>query len=277
MKNIYIFFILSLCVLLGIYWQKPDSDLDYLFDVNANFKKINNYKDILDLKHKLTPNVVYSNGIDLGDLYLPKKKKKFIAMILPSILIERKRLKALREKVIEIRNKKPSRQERLFLNTLYRRYKTHNIDTLIQRLATHPNSIVLAQAAIESGWGSSRFFLEANNIFGIWSFNANEKRIRSGDGRDGKSIYLRRYDNLYQSISDYFMMIAKSPYFKRFKKARRRELDPLKLIRHLQYYSELRSEYVKTIRKVIVKNNLQYYDDFCLESPPLKDVPRLIY
>ena len=62
------------------------------------------------------------------------------------------------------------------------------------RLKTHPTSIVLAQAAIESGWGSSRFYKEANNVFGVWSYSENEPRIKAMEDREGKSVYVKKYD-----------------------------------------------------------------------------------
>ena len=63
-------------------------------------------------------------------------------------------------------------------------------------MKTHPYKYRLAQAAIESGWGTSRFYKEANNVFGIWSYSENELRIKAMEDREGKSVYVRKYDVL---------------------------------------------------------------------------------
>ncbi len=268
---------LLLLLLIGIFWQPLDPDLSHLCNYRVRVVELGSHHDILALKEKTAPNIVYKNVLDLSALSVDEKKKKFIAMLLPSILIERERLEAIRQKLIKIRDKKLSRQERKFLARLYKKYRTKNIDVLIERLHTHPNSIILAQAATESGWGSSRFFLHANNIFGIWSFNEAEKRVQADLARGNKKVYVRKYDNVLQSISDYFLMISKSPYFERFRSARTLSKEPLELVQFLLNYSELREEYIQRLTKIIQKNNLQYYDDFYLERLAPIDVARLIY
>jgi len=73
------------------------------------------------------------------------------------------------KRIINSRN--PSAQDLVFLDKMYKKFKTDNNRELLIRMKTHPVSIVLAQAAIESAWGESRFFKKGNNIFGMWSYN----------------------------------------------------------------------------------------------------------
>jgi len=132
-------------------------------------------------------------------------------------------------------------------------------------MKTHPVSIVLAQAAIESGWGESRFFKEGNNIFGMWSVNKNEPRIRAKETRNGKAVYLKKYNSLSDAIDDYFVTIGRGAY-KSFRKQRDITKDPLKLVQYLINYCELREQYTKKLRKFIIANNLEDFDDFQIDK-----------
>ncbi|EDP73852.1 glucosaminidase domain-containing protein, partial [Hydrogenivirga sp. 128-5-R1-1] len=114
-----------------------------------------------------------------------------------------------------------------------------------------------AQAAIESGWGTSRFFVEANNIFGMWSFNKkNSLKIKAKKS----NVYLKKYPDILASIEDYYYSINVSWAYKNFRYVRLTTKDSLKLANHLEKYSILRKTYVKRIKTIIQHNNLTYYD-----------------
>ena len=131
-------------------------------------------------------------------------------------------------------------------------------------MKTHPTSIVLAQAAIESGWGTSRFYKEANNIFGVWSYSENESRIKAMEDREGQSVYVRKYDALLESIVSYFKTIARGPYSE-FRAAREKISEVSVLISYLEVYSELREEYVKRLDQLIQYNKFEKYDSYRLK------------
>ena len=159
-------------------------------------------------------------------------------------------------------------EEHARLDKLKKKYHFESTDALLQRLKTHPVSIVIAQAALETGWGSSRFYREANNIFGVWSFNKNEPRIAAGVQREGqKTIYVKKYPNLEASIAGYFRMISRGRAYKAFRKARLESDNPFELIPYLDHYSELRHEYVKRLYYVI-KSNKFYELDNPVYQPP---------
>ena len=154
------------------------------------------------------------------------------------------------------------------LTKLKNKYRLETTDALLQRLKTHPISIVIAQAALETGWGSSRFYREANNIFGIWSFNKNEPRIAAGEQREGKkTIYVKKYPNLEASIAGYYRMISRGRAYKTFRKARLESDNPFELITYLDHYSELRHEYVKRLYFVIKSNKFYELDDPVYQPP----------
>ena len=209
---------------------------------------------------------VYTKAIDLSVLDVQNKKQAFINIMLPSILLAKHQLEEDRNKVLALEKKREplSDEEERYLVNLKKDYKCHTSKELLLRLSSHPTSIVLAQAAIESGWGTSRFYKEANNVFGVWSYNENEPRIKAMEDREGKSIYLRKYDVLSESIISYFKTIARGPYSE-FRAAREKISEVSILISYLKVYSELREEYVKRLSQLIQYNKFEKYDSYRLK------------
>jgi len=209
---------------------------------------------------------VYTKAIDLSVLDVQNKKQAFINLMLPSILIAKYQLEQDRIKVLTLQKKTEplSNEEEQYLFNLKRDYKCHTSKELLSRLKTHPTSIVLAQAAIESGWGTSRFYKEANNIFGVWSYSENESRIKAMEDREGQSVYVKKYDALPKSIVSYFKTIARGPYSE-FRAAREKISEVSVLISYLEVYSELREEYVKRLDQLIQYNKFEKYDSYRLK------------
>ena len=212
---------------------------------------------------------VYKTAIDLTDLEPNNKKKLFINLMLPSILIAKFKLEQTRISVVSLVNSKSaiSPKDEEYLAQLRKSYKCTTNKELIARLHTHPTSIVIAQAALESGWGTSRFYKQANNIFGVWSYSKNEARIKASEDRDGTAIYVKKYQSLPESIASYFKTLARGPY-KTFRAERDRNKDVYQLIHHLKVYSELRDEYVSRLESLIRFNKLEQYDNYTLKVSP---------
>jgi len=226
-------------------------------------KKIKTHEDIKIFTSKKVEPINYTNTISLNKLEVSKKKQKFFHMILPAILISKANLKLKRERLLSLDAKAPEawKQDDIdFLEDLYKTYKTKNHKKLASRLKTHPVSIVLAQAAIESAWGESRFFKKGNNIFGMWSYNKNEPRMKALGTRDGKAIYVRKYANISDAIDHYFQVIGRGAY-KSFRKQRSITDNPLVLVNYLVNYCEL-DNYPSKLKKFIVYNKLRRFDDF---------------
>jgi len=207
------------------------------------------------------------------DLTLEDKKECFINLLLPSILMVREKLNENVKKIVKISQKlefgiKLSEEEKNFLNQKLEEYniKEKNIPNLLIRMKPHPTSVVLAQAIIETGWGTSNFFKKGNNIFGMWSFNKNEARIQAGELRGEKAIYLKKYDSLYDSIEDYFYRIATVKAYENFREKRFETDNSLELVKELILYSELREEYVKRLQNIIEYNKLYKYDEYELKE-----------
>lgn len=202
-----------------------------------------------------------------------EKKKRFVEKTLPAIRRVKAKLDADYDYVLAL-SQKPSLSpiEQAYIDSMKLHYKVKGIPCLLNRLKTHPVSIVLAQAALETGWGTSRFYTEANNIFGIWSYNSAEPRMAAGENRGEKTIYVKRYPNLEASIEGYFKMMATGYAYDDFREARKHEQNPFKLIRHLSRYSELRDEYVKRVYHVIKTNRFYRFDATVYHPIALADI-----
>ena len=147
-----------------------------------------------------------------------------------------------------------------FIEKLKTEYKASNEEELLAALKPHPISIVLAQAAIESAWLTSRFTIEANNIFGVWSFNQEEPRIEAESSRGDKRIYLKKYKNLKSAVYDYYKNLGRSWAFDSFRKLRLHTNDPYALVEHLGHFSEKREIYTNTLKRMIEYNGFEKYD-----------------
>ena len=234
-------------------------------------------EDIKAIKDSLVIPILYSDVQLLNKLSIAERKKRFIDVILPTVLIYRHQLaqKVERVKILQEKSRyslKWSNEDSAFIETSYNTYKTKNFTELIKRMEPPPVSLVLAQAALESGWGSSRFFKQANNVFGIWSFNENDKRISANESRGGKPIYLKKYDNFLGSVEDYHILLAKSTAYSDFRDCIHRGNNVFELIWYLRLYSERRDQYVIMLRNVIVTNDLLVYDNYRL-NPEYFDFP----
>jgi len=244
---------------VALYTQPKKSCNKFAKTVN---KKISTPSDITIFKNREIKPINYTNTISLNKLQVSDKKQKFFHMLLPAILISKQKFKVLRTRAKNIiKSDNPSNEDLLFLDKMYKKFKTTNNKELLSRMKTHPVSIVLAQAAIESAWGESRFFKKGNNIFGMWSYNKNEPRMRARETRKGKVIYLKKYKTLSDAIDDYFVTIGRGAY-KSFRKHRDITKDPLQLVQYLVNYCELKGKYTRKLRRFIIKNRLTKFDKF---------------
>ncbi len=185
------------------------------------------------------------------------KKENFLKFMLPNVISI---FNELHETYLEVEKliSMNSNDEKIL--KLKKEYKVKNNNDLLKALKPHPISIALAQGAMESAWGESRFFKEANNIFGIWSFSKSDKRIAAGSLRGDKTIYLKKYDTLNESIRHYYKFISTSRAFREFKTLNYISNDPLLLIHKLHRYSEKGQDYVKELQSMINYNKFIKHD-----------------
>ena len=128
-----------------------------------------------------------------------------------------------------------------------------------------PVSLAIAQAAIESGWGTSRFALEGNALYGQWTWTNDGITPAAAD--TGSTHKVMKFKYLKASVRAYQRNLNTHSGYKEFRMARaelrdnRRNLDGIILATYLDRYAETGKEYVKIIKQIIKQNNLTDFDD----------------
>ena len=146
------------------------------------------------------------------------------------------------------------------IEKLKKEYNAKTDELLLHSLKPHPISILLAQAAAESAWLTSRFTKDANNIFGVWSFNKKEPRIAASGLRGDKTIYLKKYVSLKEAVRDYYKNLGKTWAYAEFRKERTLTNDPYVLSDYLISYSEKKEVYTELLKSMISYNKFYKYD-----------------
>lgn len=234
--------------------------------LTIQYKSLKTADDIVQLSNP-TRAIAYTSVVSLAKLPVADKKQRFIALLLPAILISKQKHQQQRQKLDKIlATDHPTNLEQTWLNRQMALYDVETPAQLKQRMINLPNSLILAQAALETGWGSSRFFVKANNVFGIWSFDPDEKRMMASQQREGKKIYVKRYDSLLGAIDDYFLTLGRGSAYKELRQAARKTQNSQQLIRHLHRYSELGEDYIQRLDSLMRHNNLKQYDSYHLQN-----------
>lgn len=186
------------------------------------------------------------------------KKDRFYYLLVQNV---QKVHKELMDNYLRIKKDMQNNKNTNEIKALKKQYKVKSDEELLYALKPHPQSITLAQAAMESAWGTSRFFREANNVFGMWSVNKNEPRIAAGEKRDKtRTIWLKKFDSVEDSIRAYYKLMAKGRAFKEFRKLRYKSKNVHEIVRKLHNYSEIGELYTKELSQVIKYNKLIKYD-----------------
>ena len=197
-----------------------------------------------------------------------KRKNLFIQIILPLVIKENQNIRLDRKKLFSILNKsKNSRAQKNWLESKFKQYGVVNKDllTLKIRMDEIPVSMAIAQAAKETGWGTSRFALEGNALFGQWTWSGEGlKPIDAGNNTTHKVM---KFKVLQASVKAYQRNLNTHSSYKNFRSARAelrdagKELDSMLLSEYLDKYAETGKEYVKILQKIIRQNNLTDFDD----------------
>jgi len=206
-----------------------------------------------------------------------RKKELFIQIILPLIIEENTRIKFDRKKLFVILNKNiNTKSDRDWLIKKFKQYgvKNKDLSTLKIRMDEIPVSLAIAQAAKETGWGSSRFAQEGNALFGQWTWSGEGIRPAAVD-KDAKHK-VAKFKVLKASVKAYQRNLNTHPSYKGFRKERaiqrdnHGKLNSLDLVKYLDKYAETGVEYTKILKKIIRQNSLTDYDDVEILPTSLK-------
>ena len=197
-----------------------------------------------------------------------KRKDLFIQIILPLVIKENNYIKSDRKKLFNILNKsKNTRVEQAWLNLKFKQYGAVNKDlsTLKIRMDEVPVSMAIAQAAKETGWGTSRFAQEGNALFGQWTWSG--EGIKPSDADNDSTHKVMKFKVLQASVRAYQRNLNTHSSYKDFRNARAelrgdgKKLDSMILSEHLDKYAETGKEYIKVLQQIIKQNNLEDFDD----------------
>ena len=201
-----------------------------------------------------------------------KKKETFLQIILPLVVAENSKIEKDRKYLFEILKQNKLKENRDWLNKKYLEYKVSqaNINELIEKMDVVPVSIALAQAAKESGWGTSRFALEGNAIYGQWTWK--------GDGIE--PLYKNDYENhqvlkfpiLRASVKAYIANLNIHSGYKNFREKRaelriqNKLLNGVDLVHTLENYAETGKEYTKILLQIIEQNDLDELETVTIDD-----------
>lgn len=234
----------------------------------VEYKKIevNSLEDIKKWKNSDELYVFTKINIDLSKLSPVQKKNAFVDILLPSIKVVNAEIENNRNIVKALSQKTTlSEDEKKYAENLFKKYRVEYGDweKLYSRLIIYPTSLILTQGAIESGWGTSRFFKEGNNLFGMWSTNPNEPRIPAKGVRENGFVpHLKKYDSVKGSVSDFVLNFSRNKAYTNLRKLLHENQPPQIVAEGLINYSEEKERYVKKVINTMNYNDFGKYDSF---------------
>ena len=253
------------------------SEIDFLFkEVNYNLKDVRETKLVKPIDIGLLPNEIKNIG------NTKKRKEMFIKIVLPLIVKENNKIRVDRKRLFTILNKNSNTDiEKKWLEKKYKQYgvRKNDLSTLKVRMDEIPVSLAIAQAAKETGWGTSRFALKGNALFGQWTWSGEGLKPKNAD--EGKDHKVMKFHSLQLSVRAYLRNLNTHSTYKNLRKARtelrnqNKPLDSFILSKHLDKYAETGSQYIEVLQKIIEQNNLKDFDEARL-LPSSKDLESLI-
>ena len=240
---------------------KTETVLNLFKDVEYDLGKVRSQKLVKPIYFTQFPR-------DLDALQSTKlKKETFIKIVLPLIVAENERILEDRDKLISLSKKKFTTDlEKQWIRQKLLEYKVKkgNLKELIARMDIIPTSIALAQAAKESGWGTSRFALEGNAIFGQWTWSG--QGIAPLDRESNKNHKILKFPILRASVKAYQNNLNTHKSYVKFRQKRaalrdkKKKIAGLELTETLNNYAQTGSEYTKILNQIIRQNRLTDFE-----------------
>lgn len=214
---------------------------------------------------------------NLHTLSIADKKTIFLHALLPVALYANQQVESERQRLLELLalseslpedfsvkkipegwQKILSPEDKDWLVVLGKRYKSETISQLKRRVRSVPVSLLLAQSALESSWGTSRFAKEGNNLFGIRTWG--KKGLAPDDRETDSKFLVAKYDTILDSVKAYIHTLNSHHLYVKFRTLRLDSQDPEVLSEGLLFYSETRKSYVTKVNRIIRYNQLKRFD-----------------
>jgi Bax protein len=240
---------------------KTQTVLNLFKDVDYDLSQVRNKKLVKPIYFTQFPK-------DLDELQNTRlKKETFIKIVLPLVVAENERILADRKKLKIVSIKKNTTDlEKQWLRQKLLEYKVKkgNMEQLLIRMDIIPTSIALAQAAKESGWGTSRFALEGNAIFGQWTWSG--QGIAPLDRASNTKHKVLKFPILRASVKAYQNNLNTHKSYVKFREKRsimrgkNKNISGLELTETLKNYAQTGSEYIKILNQIIRQNRLTDFE-----------------
>ncbi len=302
----FIFLLIVLSVLISLiftnsFYQKSDIMKDisvntdeknfttfYISDLHTA-KSLQDNKLIHDFQidnireTKIIPNVtVVKLPKDLKNIKSIKNRKElFIKITLPLIVQENDKLSYLNKKIKLIKSKfdKISRKEAMWVEKLMTEYKADSLDSLLIKVDKVPVSLALAQAVIESGWGTSRFAYEGNALFGQYVWGNANNGIIPNDREIDAQYKIKTFNSLSESVASYMKNLNTNIHYNEFRinrfvlRSNNIPLNGAYLADYLISYS-IEDDYTDKIKNIIEINDFEDFENINIEKKflPVSDI-----
>ena len=253
-----------------------DVTVDYISESSEMIEIFNKYQFSVDnLLNNQSANLVIFSSLptDFMDIQpIIERKRLFINTLIPIIYSENLQILNDRKKILDWwRESDGENFSRDFwpqwLFELSEKYGSSdsNLGNLLMRVDIIPISLALAQSAIESGWGTSRYSREGNAVFGQYTFDES-KGLKPKDRNENDEFFIKKFPSLSESVRSYLKNINTHLAYADFREERKKlrmsgeNLSGYKLVNFLKDYSERRESYIKDVKEIISSNNFQKYD-----------------
>ena len=255
--------------------------------LSALFKRIGYELDGVRLNGEVPRLFIANLPHDLKALARPDHRKvMFIKSTLPLVLHVNELIMHDRERLFRLRDQDavgvmPSLEDSAWLTLMADSHDLDRIDfdALLQRVDVIPPSLAIAQAAEESGWGTSRFAREGNALFGQRIFGDRRAGIVPLEREEGLSFKVRAFDHLIDGVKAYMGNLNSHAAYDRFRalrsdmRAAGETIDGYRLVDALDRYSERGRDYVETIRAIMRVNGLEVFDGVRLGEQVASEEP----
>ena len=256
--------------------NSSDVTVDYISESSEMIEIFNKYQFSVDnLLNNQSANLVIFSSLptDFMDIQpIIERKRLFINTLIPIIYSENLQILNDRKKILDWwRESDGENFSRDFwpqwLFELSEKYGSSdsNLGNLLMRVDIIPISLALAQSAIESGWGTSRYSREGNAVFGQYTFDES-KGLKPKDRNENDEFFIKKFPNLSESVRSYLKNINTHLAYADFREERKKlrmsgeNLSGYKLVNFLKDYSERRESYIKDVKEIMSSNNFQKYD-----------------
>ena len=285
---------MSLILTKSIYFKSTATLVDKgnIYTNNSHtIKLLEKKQEVAELKieqikkTKIIPNISFVKlPKDLKSIKsIQNRKELFIKITLPLIVKENEKLILKNKKIKSLKTNfsKISRKDAIWLNNLMNEYNATTIDSLLLKVDSIPESLALAQAAIESGWGTSRFAFEGNALFGQYIWGTSNDGIVPNERDNDKKYKIKTFDTLRESVESYMKNLNTNFHYNEFRinrfviRTNKLPLSGVELAEYLYNYS-IESDYPSKIIKIIETNNFEDFENLTIDNQDSEIVSDII-